>query len=70
MDNPEEQLAAVWASTMSLGGGGHQYPASYQDMAPGSYVARLDHSPFLDDEGLKLDERAGEHRVVGLLELP
>lgn len=70
MDNPDEQLAAVWASTMSLGGGGHQYPAAYQDMAPGSYVARLDHSPFLDDEGLKLDERAGEHRVVGMLELP
>ena len=69
VDNPEEQLAAVWASTMGLGGGGHQHPAAYQDMAPGSYVARLERSPFLDDEGLKLDERAGEHRVIGLLEL-
>ena len=70
MDNPDEQLAVVWASTMALGGAGYQYPAVYQDMAPGSYVARLERSPFLDDEGLKMDERAGEHRVIGLLELP
>jgi hypothetical protein len=68
--NPEEQLSAVWASTMSLGRGTLQYPAAYQDMAPGSYVARVEHSPFLDAEGLKLDERAGEHRIIGLLEMP
>ncbi|MFT5585043.1 MAG: hypothetical protein ACI9VR_002631, partial [Cognaticolwellia sp.] len=70
IDAPQEQLAAVWASTMSLGRGRLQYPAAFQDMAPGSYVARVERSPFLDDEGLKLDERAGEHRIVGLLEMP
>lgn len=70
LDNPEEALASVWASTMAVGRSGQQFPASYQDLPPGSYVASLERSPFIDDEGLRLDEKAGEHRVIGLLELP
>ena len=70
IDNPQEQLAAIWASSMSIGRDTQQYPGAYQDMAFSSYVARVEDSPFLDDEGLKLNERAGEHRIVGLLEVP
>lgn len=70
IDNPQEQLAEIWASSMSLRTNRPQYPAAYQDMASSSYVARVERSPFLDDEGLKLSERAGEHRIVGLLEVP
>jgi hypothetical protein len=70
IDNPQEQLAEIWTSSMSIGRDTQQYPAAYQDMAFSSYVARVEDSPFLDDEGLKLKERAGEHRIVGLLEVP
>lgn len=44
------------------------WPDRALDWPVGTYVARLDSSPFLDDEGVEPQEAAGEHWVVGVLE--
>jgi hypothetical protein len=37
-------------------------------LPPGTYLARLEASPFTDDCGLELVTRSGEHHVLGVLE--
>lgn len=70
VEDTERVLQRVWKSSMVRSSSVVAYPRLDQDMAPGSYVARLDSSPFLDAEGLRMQERAGEHHVVGVLEAP
>ncbi len=41
--------------------------ATYTSFAPGTYVARLDRSPFTDPCGIDYDEEESSHVVVGIL---
>ena len=63
----EPPLEALWRSETATRQA-EVWPPEPLDFPTGTYVARLDRSPFLDDEGLEIDEKVGEHWVIGVLE--
>lgn len=68
LDEPAVAINEFWASDMARGRSVQAWPHRDIDMPEGTYLALLDESPFAEDDGLKLDEKVGEHRVVGVFE--
>ncbi len=67
IEDLEPELAMLWESEMAT-----KTPSPWPDRAMdwpvGTYVARIETSPFLDTEGVEVKEEAGEHWVVGVME--
>lgn len=68
IDDPAVAVNDFWSSRMARGRSVQAWPHRDIDMPEGTYLAKLAESPFAEDDGLKLDEKVGEHRVVGVYE--
>ena len=67
VEDLDAELALLWRSDMRTRTM-HAWQPRAMDWPEGSYVARIDESPFVDDEGVDPDEAVGEHWVIGVLE--